>query len=403
LDNSNGVESSQHEGDIGRSRGGLGKASDFLSDLCSNFVDRGDRGLDGGRGGCLNNLNGGGDLAVGDILELGDVNLVRSVVRHLLDITGGGYCHGNVIAQLLLQNLTGDLEDFNLGRLAGPEENDPLSGLNKLVGDDVTTEGVVHGTFQFVHVDEETVDLDVPGATAVDDYATVSGDLADIVSVEEDVLASPGTEHVFGSLGVAHVVSGGGVGDDTNDTGDASSLGDDVHVFVKDDKVLATLSGIEIDEVGNWLVGADEHLTNTSEANLGAGVVASEGSLGEDLLGQIEVLNAEGLTTDDHPVEAIEGVLGTELHLDIVNKGTEDGGSEVGSEELSVSLVLELSAEGSTLIGDRNGLIQVEGSLVEHETTDLEKGAEESLKEKIRGRIWDGKERRRLTVPPRSH
>jgi hypothetical protein len=104
------------------------------------------------------------------------------------------------------------------------------------------------------------------------------------------------------------------------------------------------------------------------------------------LLGQREVLNAERLSTNDHPVETVEGVFGTELHLDIVNEGTKDGGGEMGSEELSVGLVLEFGAEGSTLIGDREGLIQVESGLIEHETTDLEERAEESLEHMIRGK-----------------
>jgi hypothetical protein len=71
-------------------------------------------------------------------------------------------------------------------------------------------------------------------------------------------------------------------------------------------------------------------------------------------------------------------VFRTELHLDIVDEGTEDRGGKVGPEELSVGLVLELSAEGSTLIGDGEGLIQVKSGLVEHETTDLEEWAEKS-------------------------
>jgi len=178
-------------------------------------------------------------------------------------------------------------------------------------------------------------------------------------------------------------VSGRGVCDNANDTGSTGSLGDDVHVVVEDNEILATLSSIEIDKLGNWLPRTDKHLADTSEPDFRAGVVASEGGLGEDLLGQLEVINAEGLPTNDHPVETIEGVLGTELHLDVVDKGAEDGGGEVGSEKLSVCLVLELSTEGSALIGDRDGLIQVESGLVEYETADLEKWAEESL----RGRV----------------
>lgn len=75
----------------------------------------------------------------------------------------------------------------------------------------------------------------------------------------------------------------------------------------------------------------DKHLTQPGGFNLRAGVVTSEYGPGKDLLGQLEVLDAERLSTNYHPIETIEGVLGTELHLDIVYEGTEEGGSEVGS------------------------------------------------------------------------
>ena len=389
LDNSDGVEPGQHEGDISGSRSSLGEAGNFLGDLCSNFIDTGDQSLDGNGGGGLNDLDGGSDLTVCDLLKLGDINLVRGVVRHLLDATSGGNSHSDIIARLLPQSIASGLENFNFSRFAGPEENDPLVGLDELVSSDGSTKSVAHRTLQLVHINEKTVDLDVPGATTVDNDAAISGNLADIVGVEEQVVTIPGAEHVLGSLSVAHVVGGGRVGDDTNDAGSASSFRDNVHVVVEDNKVLATLGGIEVDELGNRLLRANEHLADTGESNLGAGIIASEGGLGEDLLGQLEVVNAEGLSTDDHPVEAIEGVLGTELHSDVVNEGTEDRGGEVGPEKLGAGLVFELSAEGSALIGDRNGLVQVEGGLVEHETTNLEERAKESLERRVRKRKCD--------------
>lgn len=188
---------------------------------------------------------------------------------------------------------------------------------------------------------------------------------------------------MLGSFSVAHVLSGGGVGNDADYAGSTSGLGDDVHVVIEDNKILTTLGGVEVDKLGNWLLRADEHLTDTGKPNLRAGVVAGERGLGEDFLGQLEVINAERLSTNDHPIETIKGVPWAELHLDVVKEGTEDGGSEVGSQELSVSLVLELSAEGSALIGNGESPIQIESGLVEHETTDLEEWAEEGLERKI--------------------
>lgn len=93
---------------------------------------------------------------------------------------------------------------------------------------------------------------------------------------------------------------------------------------------MAKLGSIEINNLWVWFLRSDEHLVNTGEPNLGAGVVASERGFGEDLLGLLEVLDAERLATDDHPIETIEGALGTELYVDVVNKGTENGGDEVG-------------------------------------------------------------------------
>lgn len=353
-----------------------------MDDFCSDLVDTGDGDLDGVGGWGLNNLDGSSGLAICDLLEMGDVDLVGSVVRHFVDVVGGRDGHGNIFAQLFQSFMSGS-EDLDLGRLTSPEENDPLSGLNKLVSEDGTTKGVIHSTFQLVHIDEEAVDLDVPGATAVDNDAAIMGDLADVFCVEEYVVASPGTEHTPGSLNIANVASGRGVCDDADDTGSTGSLGDDVHVVVEDNEILTTLSSIEVDKLGNWLPRTDKHLADTGESDFRAGVIASEGGIGEDPLGQLEILDTEGLSADDHPVETIERVPGTEFDLDVVDKDAEDGGSEVGSEELSVCLVLELTAEGGTLIGDRGGLIQIESGLVEHKTADLEQWAEESLKDKI--------------------
>lgn len=124
---------------------------------------------------------------VGDVHRSRDVDFVGGVVWHFLDVAGGRNDNGNVITKLILQDLTGGLENSVLGRSTSPEVNDPLFGLNEFVSDNRTSESVANSTFQLIRTDENTIGLDVPGATTVDNDSAISGNLVYIVGVQEDI------------------------------------------------------------------------------------------------------------------------------------------------------------------------------------------------------------------------